>query len=458
MKYLKRTLGVTAVAMMLLSDYAHAAEQLRIGTIKSSNAVIITNKTMMAKKVAGDYANYTLYVNDKVMIEGQPYYRVQTSENIDNAIGYVKAGDLTIQPVKTVSPAQQTVTFKTTTKFYSFPGGTERQVIDRAAKDESMTVDAALKIGSSTYLHGTLVTGATGWVEAPVTKAEVTPPVQPQKKTESTVQVKAAVKPTVPAPKSTAPQPANPAVPAPQPTASAAVTHTTVNATLQDAVNRQMQLSPKPQVSDGVKWKNAPTDLVKRYIGTEPLINDAVGKYQFLVLNEPQGLTADQLNILLQGKGILEGRGQAFKIASEKYHINEIYLISHAFLETAEGRSKLANGVTVKGEPTGKRFYNMFGVGAYDHNALKYGAQYAANVGWDTPEKAIIGGAQFISQGYLSESQNTLYSMRWNPASPGNSQYATDILWASSNASYIAGFYQQLGIEGGKYHFIHYAK
>ncbi|TDM12249.1 glucosaminidase domain-containing protein [Macrococcus lamae] len=455
MKYLKRTLGFTAVSLMLLTHHVQAAESLKVGTIKNSNAVIVTNKTMMAKKVAGDFANYTLYINDKVTIEGQPYYRVQTSEDINNAIGYVKISDLKIQSVKPIAPVQQTVTFSTSTKVYSIPYGTERQVVDRAGKGEEMAIDEALKVGNSTYLHGTLVSGAEGWVKAEKNApAKQTEPAKPEVKPEP--------KPEPKTQDLSEPKPAVTAEPKPVPQQSvipgAAVTHTTVPTTLKEAVNRQMGLTPSPQVSDGVKWKDARMDFVKNYVDTEPLITDAVDKYQFLVLNEPQGLSADQLNILLRGKGILEGKGQAFKTASEQYRINEIYLISHAFLETAEGQSTLANGLEVKEEPGNKRFYNMFGVGAYDRNALKYGAKYAANVGWDTPEKAIIGGAAFISRGFLTESQNTLYTMRWNPAAPGSSQYATDAQWAASNANYIAGFYQQLGIEGGKYHFIHYSK
>ena len=59
--------------------------------------------------------------------------------------------------------------------------------------------------------------------------------------------------------------------------------------------------------------------------------------------------------------------------------------------------------------------------------------------GWDTPEKAIKGGADFIHQHFLShDDQNTLYSMRWNPKNPGEHQYATDIKWAESNAQIIA--------------------
>ena len=46
---------------------------------------------------------------------------------------------------------------------------------------------------------------------------------------------------------------------------------------------------------------------------------------------------------------------------------------------------------------------------------IKTGSEYAKH-GWDTPEKAIKGGADFIHQHFLShDDQNTLYSMRWNP-------------------------------------------
>ena len=69
--------------------------------------------------------------------------------------------------------------------------------------------------------------------------------------------------------------------------------------------------------------------------------------------------------------------------------------------------------------------------------------------GWDTPEKAINGGADFIHSHFLSnKDQNTLYSMRWNPKNPGEHQYATDIKWAESNASIMANFYKDMKTEG----------
>jgi len=89
---------------------------------------------------------------------------------------------------------------------------------------------------------------------------------------------------------------------------------------------------------------------------------------------------------------------------------------------------------------------------------VKLGAQYVANVGRDTPVKAIIGGAQFVSSGYLNESQNTLYKMRCNPDALGQTQYATDIHYTHANARYLVHFYQQLGLEGSHFDFLQYSK
>ncbi len=163
---------------------------------------------------------------------------------------------------------------------------------------------------------------------------------------------------------------------------------------------------------------------------------------QFLSLSSPSGLSVKDLNEILEGKGILQGQGAAFLEASRKYEVNEIYLISHALLETGNGTSKLATGVEVEG----KVVYNMYGIGAVDHNALGGGSQRAYREGWDTPTKAIIGGAAFINNSYVNSSghkQDTLYKMKWNPANPPTRyqradgvwvnvahQYATDIGWA----------------------------
>jgi mannosyl-glycoprotein endo-beta-N-acetylglucosaminidase len=138
----------------------------------------------------------------------------------------------------------------------------------------------------------------------------------------------------------------------------------------------------------------------------------------------------------------LDGKGDAFLQAGRDNNINEVYLLAHALLETGNGKSTLANGVwvsSVDGKAvTPKKVYNMYGIGAKDGDALRLGSEYAYKQGWDTPEKAIIGGAKWIADQYINNityKQNTLYKMRWNPAVPGDHQYATDIGWALKQTS-----------------------
>ncbi|MGY0202379.1 hypothetical protein ACW7EJ_01615, partial [Acinetobacter soli] len=71
--------------------------------------------------------------------------------------------------------------------------------------------------------------------------------------------------------------------------------------------------------------------------------------FQYLDLSKSANVSATILNKALQGKGILSGQAQAFIDAGKSYNINEIYLMSHAFLETGNGTSTLASGVWVDG-------------------------------------------------------------------------------------------------------------
>ncbi|WP_279390549.1 N-acetylmuramoyl-L-alanine amidase [Mammaliicoccus sciuri] len=228
--------------------------------------------------------------------------------------------------------------------------------------------------------------------------------------------------------------------------------------TLDQAVDIQMALrngsEPKKVLASGIR--NATRAEVKDAMDTSKYVNDPVQKYQFLDLNKSQNISVTKLNDLLRGKGILENQGSAFSQAAKAVGINEIYLISHALLETGNGTSDLANGGAI--DQNGKvdlnaqtKYYNMFGVGAIDKNALYGGIKYAQQAGWNTPEKAILGGAQFIANNYIKSGQNTLYKMRFNPQNPGVHQYATGIDFAKSNAKRISDFYQQIQTDGQYY-------
>ncbi|MCJ0929618.1 GW dipeptide domain-containing protein [Virgibacillus halodenitrificans] len=181
-------------------------------------------------------------------------------------------------------------------------------------------------------------------------------------------------------------------------------------------------------------WRNAKRSDVEYYMN--PNNSDP---FQHLLLSSSVGVSAAELNKILLGKGSLEGLGQAFIDGGREHAVNEIYLISHALLETAKGTSKLATGITVNG----KKVYNMFGIRAYDSCPERCGSEFAYEQGWDTPYKAIVGGAKFIGEDYIHNqyNQNTIYKMRWNLIYPPK-QYATDIGWASKQIYQIKSLYE----------------
>lgn len=168
--------------------------------------------------------------------------------------------------------------------------------------------------------------------------------------------------------------------------------------------------------------------------------------YAFIRLDKMTNIDADKANRLLEGKGILENTGEYFVEAEQEFKVNAVYLIAHAMIETGNGKSELAKGIEVED----KKYYNFFGIGAFDHAAVKEGSSFAKKGDWSSVQKAIKGGAKFIRENYMDNGQNTLYKMRWNPEAPGTHLYATDIHWADSIARNMESFYKTLELEPAK--------
>src|SRR5690625_3462260 len=192
---------------------------------------------------------------------------------------------------------------------------------------------------------------------------------------------------------------------------------------------------------------------VEQSLDPDNHLTDEVNKFQFLDLRKRTGLTTNEMNRELRTRGILKGEGKAFREASLKHGVNEMYLIVHARLETGNGTSALSNGthevgLDQNGKPqlvegaadrvrltNIKKTYNMFGIGAIDSDPARGGAVRAYEEGWFTPHDAIVGGAHWIKDNYIYNqyNQNTIYKMRWNPEMVNGAawkQYATDSEWA----------------------------
>ena len=225
-------------------------------------------------------------------------------------------------------------------------------------------------------------------------------------------------------------------------TSKISTTKCTYNYTLDLLTNIQYAL--KNALTDVTgKWLLADKTQIMYFV--DPLNSQSTEqKYQFLKLNYSDGISASDINSVVQGKGVLNQKGQAFLNSCKASDVNPAYLISQTFLETGYGNSKLANGIIVaqvNGKPVPpKVVYNLFGIGAVDANPERLGSEYAYNNSWFSVDQAIAGGANWISKYYINNAtnkQNTLYKMRWNPYTTGTHQYATDIGWAGKQTRNI---------------------
>ena len=207
------------------------------------------------------------------------------------------------------------------------------------------------------------------------------------------------------------------------------------------------------------RWQKANNPYISSYTVSylKSILNPANGsKYKFLDLRKGTNVSASILDKFINtygSDGKLKGLGYAFVSAAKTCNINEVYLLSHAILESGWGKSELANGYKYSGGYIDGKYYkkgtyyNFFGIGAVDSSPLSGGRKLAIINGWNTPEKAVTGAAKWISGNYIYATnfnegdrypQNTLYSMKWDLGRTkakngyGWHQYATSLTWADS--------------------------
>lgn len=153
---------------------------------------------------------------------------------------------------------------------------------------------------------------------------------------------------------------------------------------------------------------------------------------------------------------------EAIYNAGKKYNVNPCYLASKIINEVGKNGS---------GSTSGKRsgyegYYNFYNIGATSgSNPIANGLTYAKGGSsgtatsyqrpWTDPEKAIMGGAEFIASGYISKGQDTGYFQRFNVSPDAVSktythQYMTDISGAFYQSSTTYTTYNSLSLMGIK--------
>ncbi len=164
--------------------------------------------------------------------------------------------------------------------------------------------------------------------------------------------------------------------------------------------------------------------------------------------------------------------------AGKQYNVSAAHLASRVVQEggsksTYEPITGTSTSTYYGSSLTG--YYNYFNIGASEvkenniviYSAVTRGLAYAAGLigdgtsygrPWNTREKAIYGGTQFISSGYVNAGQYTLYFQKFN-TSPTSSyskyihQYMTNVQAPSSEGSNIYSSYNSNSIINNSYVF-----
>lgn len=175
--------------------------------------------------------------------------------------------------------------------------------------------------------------------------------------------------------------------------------------------------------------------------------------FQFLNLEKnTDAINEDAIVAITGEKGNLRKFTNEFIKAASSLNINALHLIARS---TQEGANKEGYAPTTgtytkdtgTTNPDGKTldgFYNFYNMGAYVEkdkgytSSIQRGLAYAAGYidgdsygrPWDTAEKAVLGGGQWIGSLYVKRAQNTNYFQKYNvsnkTSTPFGHQYMTN--------------------------------
>lgn len=138
--------------------------------------------------------------------------------------------------------------------------------------------------------------------------------------------------------------------------------------------------------------------------------------------------------------------------AATQYNVSPIYLAALSRQEVGLNGGYAVNGNTssyCSVDYTG--YYNFYNIQATAATKpVCNGLKYAKEQGWNTKQKAIVGGAGWIVSGYIDAAQNTPYFQKFNTSINSNKgywhQYMSNVRAVASSAKTTKTSYASMGI------------
>ena len=212
----------------------------------------------------------------------------------------------------------------------------------------------------------------------------------------------------------------------------------------------------------GSGWYAANKQTIGYYLDPRNFLNnERIFMFETLSYNKEYH-TREGINLMLKGtfmeNGIADPESgktyaDAFYDSAIQNNISPYVLIGRVIQEVNSKGSTIVSGTV----PGYEGYYNFYNIGATGetNSIIRNGLEYAKRKGWNTPYKAIVGGANFLNQGYISKGQDTLYLQKWDliPPTYVNHQYMQNIQAPYSESINTYANYNDLGLLNGSFAF-----
>lgn len=196
---------------------------------------------------------------------------------------------------------------------------------------------------------------------------------------------------------------------------------------------------------DNGSWLCASDRAIEYKMDPRNILNDE-NVFQFKELNyvenaqNIEGLKEITKDTFLEGDSICNSLIEAGKNSN----LDPYFIASRLIQEQGREGSTLSKGY----EYNNAIVYNPFNINAIGNSKeeiIKNAASYAYEKGWDSLEKAIVQGIEFMENDYINEGQNTLYLQKFDVVKKGglyNHQYMQNLLAPISEASNMREIYE----------------
>ena len=197
---------------------------------------------------------------------------------------------------------------------------------------------------------------------------------------------------------------------------------------------------------DNGTWLCASNKAIEHQMDPRNILNEE-NVFQFLQLQYVEnaqtieGISEITKETFLEGDSISNALIEAGKNAN----LDPYFIASRLIQEQGKNGTVLSKGC----EYNGKIVYNPFNINATGNSSqeiIENSARYAYEHEWDSLEKGLLGGVEFVKEGYINKGQDTLYLQKFDIVKKDGklytNQYMQNLLAPESEANRMLEIYK----------------